>query len=74
MSESHIVPASDGQEHPFTVRGVRWLYCWDRKRKAHCYRNLDTGELVYNREFHPAFSPQFTDIRNPEWDKALAFF
>lgn len=56
-----LVPACGGTENVFTVAGVRWLYCWDQDGKQHCYLNLDTDTAVYNRSFHPAFSPQFTD-------------
>lgn len=74
MSVSQLVPACGGTERPFQVRGVWWLYCWDQGRELHCYRNLDTGELVYNRSFHPSFSPQFTDNYDAARHQALCFF
>lgn len=74
MSLSQLVPACGGTEQPFTVRGVQWLYCWNQETKVHCYLNLDTEEVVYNTQFHPSFSPQYTDNYNPEREKALCFF
>jgi len=37
-----IRPACDGTEQPFTVNGVRVLYCFDDVARRHFYLNLDT--------------------------------
>lgn len=74
MISSHLVPACGGTEVPTKIRDVWWLYCWDEKKKAHCYLNLDTSEVVYNREFHPAFHPEQTDHYNSDKHLALCFF
>lgn len=70
----HLTPACDGLERPFTVKGVQWLYCWDKKQKRHCYWNIDTGDVNYNREFHPAFHPELPDDGGADWLHILRFF
>jgi hypothetical protein len=55
----NLIPACGGMEKPFTVNGVRWLYCWQPETNRHCYLNLDTDVAVFHRSFHPAFAPEF---------------
>lgn len=57
-----LVPACGGTEEPFTVNGRRWLYCWHRRSKRHCYLNLDTDIAVWNSSFHPAWAPEFEHV------------
>lgn len=40
------VPGCGGNEQPFTKNGVRYLYCYNPRRMAHAYLNLDTDLLV----------------------------
>lgn len=62
MSAGALVPACGGAEQPFTVNGRRWLYCWDTETKRHCYLDLDNDIPVWNRSFHPAWSPQYEHV------------
>jgi hypothetical protein len=40
------VPACSGTEQPFTVDGVRYLYCFNPAQFRHAYINLDTDMEV----------------------------
>lgn len=61
-----LVPACDGTETPFTVNGRRWLYCYDTDLKQHGYLDIDNDIVVWNRSFHPAFSPEFEYVPEVE--------
>ena len=39
------VPACGGDETPFTVDGVQWLYVWNPGKQMHKYLNLDNGRI-----------------------------
>lgn len=57
-----LVPACGGTEHPFTVNGRRWLYCWHPRSGRHCYLNIDTDVAVWNPNFHPAHAPEYEHV------------
>ncbi len=61
-----LLPACGGTEQPFTVNGKRWLYCWCPELGKHAYLNLDTDVAVWNRQFHPAWSPEYEHIPESE--------
>lgn len=54
-----IVPACNQTETPFLVNGRRWLYCYDTDLQKHGYLDVDNDLIVWNRNFHPAFAPEF---------------
>jgi hypothetical protein len=56
-----LVAACGGLEKPFTVNGIRWLYCWHPASGRHVYLNLDLDIATWNPEFHPAFNPVSDD-------------
>lgn len=66
LHKGRLVPACGGLERPFTVRGVRWLYCWHTAAKRHVYLNLDTDIAEWHRDFHPAFAPQYAGLDDGE--------
>lgn len=71
--DGYLRPACNGLEVPFTVRGVRWLYCWDTGTKRHCYLNLDTDIAEWHRSFHPAFAPQYAGLNDGEVEPKVIF-
>lgn len=72
VPSSELVPACGGTEHPFTVDGRRWLYCYHPVSKRHCYLDLDNDRSVWHREFHPAFHPEFEFVvPEPRSDSAV---
>lgn len=54
-----VVPACGGTEQPFVVNGRRWLYVYHSADHKHGYYDLDNDRLVWHRQFHPAFAPEF---------------
>lgn len=62
MRTDSLIPACGGTETPFTVKGRRWLYCWQPSTGRHCYLDLDNDVPVLNRAFHPAWAPQFEHV------------
>jgi hypothetical protein len=54
-----VVPACGGTEQPFAVNGRRWLYVYHTVEHRHGYYDLDNDRMVWNRQFHPAFAPEY---------------
>ncbi len=54
-----LVPACGGTEAPFVVNGRRWVYCYHPATRRHAYLDLDNDRIVWNRAFHPAWSPEY---------------
>lgn len=70
----NLLPACGGAESPFTINGRRWLYCYHRASGRHCYLDLDTDRPVWNRDFHPAFHPEYEfagEVLNPSLNKPI---
>lgn len=57
-----LVPACGGKEKPFLVNGRRWLYCWCKETGEHVYLDLDNDQVVWNRNFHPSWAPEFEHV------------
>lgn len=49
--EGYWIPACGGTETPFTIRGIRVLYCWNPVSGKHAYLNLDTDIIMSDEEF-----------------------
>ena len=45
------IAACGGQEVPFTVNGVRVLYCWNTGSRRHAYLNLDSDTIMQDGEY-----------------------
>lgn len=59
LRSDQLVPACGGTELPFVVNGRRWLYCYHPASERHAYLDLDNDCVVWNRQFHPAWSPEY---------------
>lgn len=49
--DNRWVAACGGDEQPFTIRGVRFLYCFNPYLGVHRYLNLDEDRVLEDDEF-----------------------
>lgn len=45
------VPACGGTEQEFTVRGKRFLYCYNPKQHKHAYLDLSSDMIISDEEY-----------------------
>ena len=51
VRQGYWIPACGGTETPFTIRGVRVLYCWNPVTGKHAYLNVDSDIIMTDQEF-----------------------